>query len=908
MTADLRIPTARAFVRSLNILLKFSRLYGFDHPRTNDQFQSAVSDLRAAIAACGGSGLLLAAAGNELLLDGKPMGSTPAERGFGLFLASAGISSLLFTPEVSDDDIAKFARSLPAGTAKPTEIAAQLKKALADVPTIRMNEVRFVPEGTETANMRQAAQLIAESLGDGSEEMKSWLTDPQKLLQLIVAAQGNRSGPGAGRDLGAGGNGFGEANSASCEGATVSAASPLDGQAATSGLAALSGDSAKAEVTEEDVLIVLKTFAQMTREMQSGAEELRAKADAAREISSLPPNAQDLLREAIASFAEQTRGARPSRAMLAELAEHLAIRFALNRYSKGEVKVNAIRQLLENLNREIASLREMIGEREAKMAQAGIHIESRSELMDRRFWAQVPDAGKQSVLLSGEAWCVPGRNVRAYVTELKTRNDPAMIAQVLGRYSACIHSPDADARRRAAAGIAELADLYAADTQQMVAAIRQIGMQLSSERDPELQKVIDKAFISLTHEAASRRCYPAIVQALTSLEGMENQRPAASQALLQSCGIQERMSDFLDDAIRSDRMPEGLPDVLRLMPQPAIAQFANKFKRAGQRAMSDRLAEIARTLGAESTNRLKDTLRAGRPEEAVEVAGLLSRLDPAAVGKIIPERLPEWPIAVQDRLLRVASAAGSLERGALIAGAYSSLDPVLRSIAIEEMGMSGDLGLANQLILIAESEGHSTLEEFLRLKAIEALGRLRAPAAKELFHSFLSGKRGWRGGWHDEIRIAAFQSLEKMDPRWAKSEGGNLGFDAWQLTQPALDPVADAAWYRQRRHRRIRMDRPINALVASDDAEIRLSIKNLSIGGGVGTSDRRFFPGTKVSLRIGAALSSIRMDALMRDIHNLSVAFEIICMSLDDRSRLRKLLAQQAQSKTPSLPDMVAVS
>ncbi|HET9399386.1 MAG TPA: PilZ domain-containing protein [Candidatus Acidoferrales bacterium] len=907
MAADLRIPTARAFVRSLNILLKFSRLYGFDHPRTADQFKTAIADLRMAIATCGGTGLLLAAAGNELLLDGKPMGSTPAERGFGLLLASAGISSLLFTPLVTDDDVAKLARSFPSGTAKPAEVAAQLKKALADVTTIRMNEIRFVPENADGAEMRNAAQLIADSLGGSSDEMKSWLTDPQKLLQLIAAAQGNRSGagPAAGMAGPGGGTGGARTNAAEQERSGVGAGSS-DGTLSqfTNFAATGAGD---AEISEADVLSVLKALTQMTRDLKGDAGD-SAKEEARREISSLPPNAQDVLRDAIASFAAQTKGTRPSRAMLAELAEHLAIRFALERYSRGEVKVNAIRQLLEKMNREIASLRDMIGEREAKMAQAGIQIESRSELMDRRFWSQVPEAGKQSVLLSGEAWCIPGRNVRAYANELNARQDHELVGQVLGRYSACIHSPDAEARRRAAAGIAELADLYAGDPPLMVAAIRQVGMQLCSEGDPESQVLIDKAFTTLSHEAASRRCYPAIVQVLTSLEGMENQRPALSQTLLQSSGIRERMPDFLDEALRCERMPEGLADVLRLMPQPAIAQFATKFRRAGQRVMSDRLAEVARSLGAESCNRLKDTLRAGKPEEAVEVAGLLSRLDPAAVGKIICERLPEWPLAAQDRLLRVIAAAGAPELGALIAGAFTSFDPMLRSLAIEEIGMSGDLGLASQLFLIAEADGRSTLEDYMRLKAIEAIGRLRAPAGRELLQGFASDKRAWRRGWHDEIRIAAYQALEKIDPKWSKSEGPQLGFESWQLIQPALDPIPDAAWYRQRRYQRIRLDRPATAVATSDDAEIKLVIKNLSLGGGVGTSDRRLLPGTKVVLKIGTPLRSIRMDALMRDVRNLSFGFEILSIGLEDRSRLRKLLAQQSRSKAQLVPELVAAS
>jgi hypothetical protein len=48
-TADPRVAAGRAFVRSLNILLKFARLYGFGHARTGQQVQIAWEELRAAV-------------------------------------------------------------------------------------------------------------------------------------------------------------------------------------------------------------------------------------------------------------------------------------------------------------------------------------------------------------------------------------------------------------------------------------------------------------------------------------------------------------------------------------------------------------------------------------------------------------------------------------------------------------------------------------------------------------------------------------------------------------------------------------------------------------------------------------------------------------------------------------------
>ncbi len=69
-TKDTRNTSASAFVYSLNILVKYVRMYGFDHKRTAGQFEIAWNELQAAIPKAGDAGFLLGVSGNKLLLDG----------------------------------------------------------------------------------------------------------------------------------------------------------------------------------------------------------------------------------------------------------------------------------------------------------------------------------------------------------------------------------------------------------------------------------------------------------------------------------------------------------------------------------------------------------------------------------------------------------------------------------------------------------------------------------------------------------------------------------------------------------------------------------------------------------------------------------------------------------------------
>ena len=206
MIADTKSTSGRAFVRSLNILLKFARLYGFEHARTVEQLDIAWNELRSAIPMGTDNGLMLGATGSQLLLDGVPLEGAPAEKQFAQLLSAAGLASIQFFPSVTQEEIGRFARAFPTGKAKPTELAIQLKAALTGAQGIRLNEVCFVATDSRLKDASMAAQLAAASLGEDQNEFKKWLNDPQKLLELIAAAQGSRGSGTVGTGTGTGGS------------------------------------------------------------------------------------------------------------------------------------------------------------------------------------------------------------------------------------------------------------------------------------------------------------------------------------------------------------------------------------------------------------------------------------------------------------------------------------------------------------------------------------------------------------------------------------------------------------------------------------------------------------------------------------------------------------------------------
>ena len=110
-THESRTASARAFVHSLNILIKYARMYGFDHKRTEGQFETAWNELQQGLPKGGEGGFLLGVSDNKLLLDGIPLEAGQAEKSFAQLLTTAGLASLHFSKEVTIEDFTRLVRA-----------------------------------------------------------------------------------------------------------------------------------------------------------------------------------------------------------------------------------------------------------------------------------------------------------------------------------------------------------------------------------------------------------------------------------------------------------------------------------------------------------------------------------------------------------------------------------------------------------------------------------------------------------------------------------------------------------------------------------------------------------------------------------------------------------------------------
>jgi hypothetical protein len=656
-----------------------------------------------------------------------------------------------------------------------------------------------------------------------------------------------------------------------------------------------SGSAIGGEPSDEQILGILRA---LTAFGKVGSAENLAEAtmEFQDHVTNLPGPSQSLLRSALAEMAEQGKNKKLDQGVLVQLAEHLSIRFALEQFERGEVKVNAVRQMLDRMNQEIETLRQILGEHEDKMAEAGLMVESHREILDRRFWAHIPESAKRDVLLSSEAWCIPPKNVQSYVRELMAHGEMAEASSILQNYARCADSADPEARKRAATGLSELAELYAkANPKLLTEALRCVGLRLSVEQDQDLQSLVSAAFVRLCQEAAAKRHFAAMAQALDLLAGVETQRPGIARTLRAKMGIEERVPEFVEEALRARQISAGLTGLLKQLPQCAMEQLAVRFNRCQFREDLENVANLAQDLGEEALQYLRSTVRGGPPGDAVEMVGLLVRLDPTAASVFLPTRIRDFPRAAQDRIVRQISASGTPGRSQILLAVLDFVDPIIMPLLVDEVGMSEEREALGRLLTLADGDLPAGSAPFLRVKAIEGLGRLRAPESANALKRILESRRLFAWEHPQEMRVAALQALEKLEPEWVKEFLPVSGIEPEDLRLAPLDPLQNSKFVRNRRHTRVKLRKPIAAVSTNLKQNCHLDIRTASLSGGIATTSMHLAPGTQVALRMQLGLRNLLATALMRDYRAQDIAFEFVDISMEERTKLRKLLLENME-------------
>jgi len=297
-------------------------------------------------------------------------------------------------------------------------------------------------------------------------------------------------------------------------------------------------------------------------------------------------------------------------------------------------------------------------------------------------------------------------------------------------------------------------------------------------------------------------------------------------------------------------------------------------------------------LGPEALDHLRRILREGSTNEAVDTIGILARLDADVLAQVLPVRMREWKRTAHDRVVRQIAACGSPDRGRLLLELFDHLDHLIRPLAVDEIGMSGEQSANMKFLRIAEGDIPKGQSGYLQLKAIEALGRLRTVTAEAALRKIAEARKAFRWAHPSELRLVAAQAMEKIDPDWVRNFVPRSGLSTAEFSIEPLDPDPNSSAIRQRRYARLRLEYPVPATTTDLKENCQLEIPELTLGGGVALCEQSLHPGSVVGLRMNAAQKNIKAQTIVRDANTQARAFEVVDIDLEERAKLRKILVQ----------------
>ena len=859
----------RAFLRTLNMLLKTVRMYGLDHARSAEQLKGAWADLQKCLA--GEGGFQVAVAGSKLLIDGVAVKANPAEAGFAALLSGAGISSIQFSKNGTAEQFAQFTRAFAQSGGKFEGLLDLLRAGLPAGSGIRVNEVRFVEaesagEASSAPEARAVGEFAAQALGAEAGVLRDAVSNPRKLLALIAAAEANVDYDGTDADAPSGVPGAGGAGGVASPGNVMDAVTDADLRGALQFLGRLSearGKSANPHLSSE---------------VQQTAR-------------SLPFATQESLRLALASLLEENPNTTQNPNLLIQLAERLAIQYAIRKYEKGGTRVDAVREALGRMAREIDSLRKRLALQDDKAKQNPSSVEAQSATLEQDFWAALSYEARKKALMSPEAWTFPLKYVRHFVEDASARHDAAAAADALSHLAAGARAENIAMRQSSARGLEELAEFYPiAEHGALEFAVTQVGEQLSVEADRALQSQLANVFVRLGQLAAEKRHYDALKQVLICTRLLVHRQPSLATGIQARIGLEKRVAEFVEQALANAEARPYLLEVLKEMPRAAILHAANQYSQATMKGRTEELMALASQLGPDATQALRETLTAAPDSEAISTIGLLTRLEIGAVGEQLRTRLPRWNHSYQNLVVRQIASSGAPGRGRLLDHIFDLLDPLVLPPAIDEIGISGDSDAAPRLLRIACGQLPPHGSPYLIVKAVEALGRLRVAEAEHLLKKYAEEKKLWRWAHPKELRIVALQALLRISPEWASAFVPESALTEAELSLAPLESTGPTVGVRQRGYLRIQVKQRTSVELVVGGKKHTLLLKDVSLGGFLASGEVRLPTGSKVEAEVESSGNKFQSVALVRNIRKNGVSFEIVDIDFEERSKLRKLL------------------
>jgi PilZ domain len=817
-------------LRSLHLLLRTQRLYDPGHPRVLDSLDQAYDGLRNTAVELNGLEVRVERGG--IVAPKLADSHLPDVRGEFHSLANelqrAGIHTLYFSEKFHVGELDTLAQLIKAALLRSEEAARRLE--MGGWPA-QLREQRVEGIQINTLTERKVDSVLA------------------SLIAALVAYGGN---------------------------------APQE-----------SGDTPIRAPQVEEVTETLRLIGLLTLPMEA-ARGLSAE-DAARSIHAAMESAsRGTVRMLLAAMTHYTplEGEAPQ-VYLRRLSQSLVLELMSTEFANGTLAPVAARPLLNQLADEIVSAGGYRGPHSSQhfssLASAWAN-DGQREMMLERFWLELAPREKSVVLRGAEIWCVPIAVIKQTLAQLVDTGAEAPRREartILLNYARRLEQADSGARRIVAAGLSELTplleSLWPNQLPEELSKLTQAA--LTRETGPETSALLAAFLETLGRIAVSRGDFIGFENILHGLERVPRDAEHEHMtALSHRLVANDRWMMLVDAALANRSLDPALPRLLQRDPERLLDRLTLLLTDPRGPEMMAPMARLLRSIGVPVLTVLETRLFEARRQRVSAAIRLLATADPDRLLRGLTRALASWEWNLQDlavsELARPANSPSVQSTAFVFSAILQDAHPLVVPMMIDQIGIGQEATAVPLLMEIAAGEHETLRDQFVRIKAIEALGRLRAVEAIDLLRQLAARKEGLTYIEPGGLRAAAEDALALM-------EEGPTSARARAAFEPAAAPLGN--FVVPRRYARIPLESPLRAQIGGQQATMA-RVKTISLGGAYVESPNKLNPGDSIQLEIRTGLRKIHSTAIVRNVGPHGNGVEFVHMKDQDRERLRKLV------------------
>ena len=562
---------------------------------------------------------------------------------------------------------------------------------------------------------------------------------------------------------------------------------------------------------------------------------------------------------------------------LARVADALSVEYARSEFLAQRVRPAEVRILLWQLRSE----RDSRAESEASV-----------DPLVERFWGSLPARERTRLLASPDAWCLPVSLLRDYLEGLiaaaESRRAEASrreARRAVADFSRCLGSEEEKARRAVASGLVEMKDVLERiwPCPQLANLGKNAVAALQREVSPGIANLLEQLTQTLAALALARgEC--AEVEAILAeidkapVESDDERMAALTRRIVGS----EEWLLLVDLALANRALDPALPRLLRRDPERLLDRLRLLLTSSAGSSALPAMARLVRAAGEPVLGALETHLLEPRRQRVATAIKLLSAAAPDRLTTALPRAFSSWDWSLQDlavtELTRQSAPALRLQVAqaflALLRDAHLLVSPGM----IDHIGLVGDAAAVPRLTEIAGGEIERLGDVFIRIKAIEALGRMKAASAATLLRNLVRNRSGLTYVEPAGLRSAAEEALAIIEDR-----GGSL-----TLRLPAKVSATSTPLFAQpRRYLRVVLPDPLDAKLEGPRAQ-SARVRSIALGGALLESSAQFAQGESLRIEIHAGFDKIRATAVVRSVSGKGCGIEFVHMSQEDREKLRR--------------------